>query len=68
MFVFRSSSATCLCSGQVPQHVCVQVKFRNMFVFRFSNMLAPIWDESADKLAAEMPDAKVVIAKVPHSA
>lgn len=31
---------------------------------RFSNLLAPIWDESADKLAAEMPDAKVVIAKV----
>ena len=27
-------------------------------------MLAPIWDESADKLAAQMPEAKVVIGKV----
>jgi hypothetical protein len=35
------------------------------FVTRFSNLLAPIWDESADKLAAEMPDAKVIIGKVP---
>jgi len=45
----------------------------NEFVFvnfyadwcRFSNMLAPIWDEAADKVAAEFPDAgRVLIGKV----
>jgi hypothetical protein len=29
-------------------------------------MLAPIWDESADKLAAQLPQAKVVMGKVPY--
>eukprot|EP00092_Neocalanus_flemingeri_P054526 GFUD01064224.1.p1 GENE.GFUD01064224.1~~GFUD01064224.1.p1 ORF type:complete len:442 (-),score=125.02 GFUD01064224.1:1556-2881(-) len=44
----------------------------NEFVFinfyadwcRFSNMLAPIWDEGADKIAAEMAGKKVVMGKV----
>ena len=27
-------------------------------------MLQPIWDEAADRLAATLPDAKVVFAKV----
>ena len=31
---------------------------------RFSNMLAPIWDQTADRVAAEFPDKKVVIGKV----
>jgi len=31
---------------------------------RFSNMLAPIWDEGADKIAAELPGKKVVMGKV----
>jgi len=31
---------------------------------RFSNMLAPIWDEAADKIASELPDKKVVVGKV----
>ena len=44
----------------------------NEFVFinfyadwcRFSNMLAPIWDEGADKIAAELAGKKVVMGKV----
>jgi endoplasmic reticulum resident protein 44 len=44
----------------------------NEFVFinfyadwcRFSNMLAPIWDEGADKIAAELPGKKVVMGRV----
>ena len=31
---------------------------------RFSNMLAPIWDQTADKVAQEFPDKRVVIGKV----
>ena len=31
---------------------------------RFSNMLAPIWDEGADKVAAQLPGVKVVLGKV----
>jgi len=31
---------------------------------RFSNMLSPIWDQGADKVAAEFPDKKVVLGKV----
>ena len=31
---------------------------------RFSNMLAPIWDEGADKVAAELAGMKVVMGKV----
>ena len=32
---------------------------------RFSNMLAPIWDEAADKIAAEFPEAgRVVVGKI----
>ena len=31
---------------------------------RFSNMLAPIWDQTADKVAKQFPDQKVVIGKV----
>ena len=32
---------------------------------RFSNMLAPIWDEAADKITTEFPDAgRVLIGKV----
>lgn len=31
---------------------------------RFSNMLAPIWDEGADKIAAELPGKKVVMGRV----
>jgi len=44
----------------------------NEFVFinfyadwcRFSNMLAPIWDEGADKIAAELQGKKVVMGRV----
>jgi len=44
----------------------------NEFVFinfyadwcRFSNMLAPIWDEAADKISKEMGSGKVVVGKV----
>jgi len=31
---------------------------------RFSNMLSPIWDEGADRVAKEMPGVKVVMGKV----
>jgi len=31
---------------------------------RFSNMLAPVWDQTADKVATEFADKKVVIGKV----
>ena len=31
---------------------------------RFSNMLAPIWDQTADKVAKQFPEQKVVIGKV----
>ena len=31
---------------------------------RFSNMLAPIWDETADRVARQFPDQKVAIGKV----
>jgi len=31
---------------------------------RFSNMLSPIWDQGAEKVAAEFPDKKVVLGKV----
>lgn len=32
---------------------------------RFSNMLAPIWDEAADKIAQDFPDpGKVLIGKI----
>ena len=31
---------------------------------RFSNMLAPIWDEAADKAKEKFPDGKFVFAKV----
>jgi len=31
---------------------------------RFSNMLAPIWDEGADKIAAELAGKKVVVGRV----
>ena len=44
----------------------------NEFVFinfyadwcRFSNMLAPIWDEAADKISKEMGSGKIVVGKV----
>ena len=31
---------------------------------RFSNMLSPIWDQTADKVAQQFPDKRVVIGKV----
>ena len=31
---------------------------------RFSNMLAPIFDEAADKVTAEFPASRVVLGKV----
>ena len=31
---------------------------------RFSNMLAPIFDEAADKVSSEFPSSKVVLGKV----
>jgi len=31
---------------------------------RFSQMLAPIWDQTADKVAQEFPDKRVVVGKV----
>jgi len=49
-----------------------QILADNEFVFinfyadwcRFSNMLAPIWDEGADKIASEMAGKSVVVGKV----
>ena len=49
-----------------------QILADNEFVFinfyadwcRFSNMLAPIWDEGADKISSEMAGKSVVVGKV----
>ena len=48
------------------------VTAENEFVFinfyadwcRFSNMLAPIWDEAADKVAGEFGGGRVIVGKV----
>jgi len=62
-----NSGAVQLQSGNIDQ-----ILADNEFVFinfyadwcRFSNMLAPIWDEGADKIAAEMVGSSVVVGKV----
>ena len=50
----------------------IRISAQNEFVFinfyadwcRFSNMLAPIWDEAADKISKELGSGKVVVGKV----
>ena len=52
--------------------MCFFILAQNEFVFinfyadwcRFSNMLAPIWDEAADKVSKEFGEGKVVVGKV----